>query len=138
MTGKYKASCIRGRFWFYLSLTEEPVRQDVLAILNQVSANIKRFIGVRILFQLSEVYRQITETASVFQKLERMEKKIEKRDEKSGMREAICLEKIRGLGALHENRKKRAGIWLSGRNTGTGKEKTRNDRRTGASGSGNL
>lgn len=94
---KIQSQLYQGQILVLFEFDREPVRQDVLAILNQVSANIKRFIGIRILFQLSEVYRQITETASVFQKLERIEKKIEKRDEKSGMREAICLEKIRGL-----------------------------------------
>ena len=94
---KIQSQLYQGQILVLFEFDREPVRQDVLAILNQVSANIKRFIGIRMLFQLSEVYRQITETASVFQKLERIEKKIEKRDEKSGMREAIRLEKIREL-----------------------------------------
>ena len=106
MTAGSKASCIRGADSGFIEFDREPVRQDVLAILNQVSANIKRFIGIRILFQLSEVYRRIHETASVFQKLGRIEKKIEKRDEKSGMREAICLEKIRELGHYTKTGKK--------------------------------
>ena len=103
---KIQSQLYQGQILVLFEFDREPVRQDVLAILNQVSANIKRFIGIRILFQLSEVYRQITETASVFQKLGRIEKKIEKRDEKSGMREAICLEKIRELGHYTKTGKK--------------------------------
>ena len=94
---KIQSQLYQGQILVLFEFDREPVRQDILAILNQVSANIKRFIGIRILFQLSEVYRQITETASVFQKLERIEKKMEKRDEKSSIREAIRLEKIREL-----------------------------------------
>ena len=103
---KIQSQLYQGQILVLFEFDREPVRQDVLAILNQVSANIKRFIGIRILFQLSEVYRQITETASVFQKLGRIDKKIEKRDEKSGMREAICLEKIRELGHYTKTGKK--------------------------------
>lgn len=94
---KIQSQLYQGQILVLFEFDREPVRQDVLAILNQVSANIKRFIGIRILFQLSEIYRQITETASVFLNLERTEKRIEKKDEKSGMREAIHLEKIREL-----------------------------------------
>lgn len=54
---KIQSQLYQGQILVLFEFDREPVRQDVLAILNQVSANIKRFIGVRILFQLSEVYR---------------------------------------------------------------------------------